>query len=270
MKLLKGLLTGCAVLAAATAIFGRDFVRSHMTTLGRDAKEATRNVGTPEYEARRIETLIEDMTRRLLTYRDRMAGLEQQARALGNEAKELEKRIQTNMDDLRMERDLLGTDATSYTIRGATYTRNQVETSAQARVNRITQDRQTLDGKRKAEQRLLVTLAEGRDSLRAAEIARDEQRQKLDEVKIALQSVIAQQEIDDMLAPLKEGALNLKDNELAMSQNALKQRLEAMERELEVSRTFTAEPSLIQHRESDRPGLNDQINALLGEGAANE
>lgn len=259
----KQLLTITVVTLALTGILGIRAVRSHLITVRDEIRTGVRGATPAGYEVNRIKALITDMSRDILAYGDKIAEIEQTAASLREDAKTLETRIAGNRADLLTERNMLAQEGEVFTIRGAAYSRTQVEASAQARVAQIQRDQSTLDTKKQAIEHLKTAVRDGQARLQEAVTLRDAKMQELDVLAADLANAQLRNELEALSTPLRDGVLSTAKNELADSMKAFSHRVREAQHQVEATEQVSSEPALIVHGSDPRTGLIEQIDRVL-------
>ena len=258
------LLTLGATLAGAVLLLGGKAVWSHLTTMREEVRTSVREATPADYEVRRIQALIADLSQDVLAFSDKIAEVGSSAAAQRADVAKLEERIAADRTDLLTERNLLAQNEPQvFTIRGTGFTRAQVEASANARLARITRDQATLETKKQAAERLEAAVREGQAQLSKAVAARDAKLHELEVLSAQLANVELRRDLDALAAPLREGALTRSRSELADSMKGFAERVRRAERQTEASAQTGSTPALITHGTPTQTDLIEQIDQLL-------
>jgi len=261
----KHIITAAALLVTAIAVFGTRAVKSHFDTVRNGVKAAVRSATPTEYEVERIKSLIDDMSNDVVAYGEKISETESQVAAQRTEAAGLEKGVAADRLDLKTERYLLAREGDRFEVRGTTYTRLQIEASAQARMQKIGRDEARLATLREAIMRLEGDVRDGHARLRDAAGIRDKKLQELDVLKTKLANAELAGELDELAKPLRHGEVSKTQSELAMSLRQFEERVKREERKVARGLTPVASPALIQHQDNPlRPSLMDEIERVLG------
>ena len=254
---------------ALLAVFGRRAVSSHLVTLKQEARETVRDATPGGHEKKRIQVLIEQASRDVLAYGDKIGDIESMVGAQRADIRKLEERLAADRADLLAERNLLAQTGSDFVIRGARYTRSQIEASAQARLARMRADESTVDAKKKSVEGLEAAIREGRARLQEAIAARDHKVQELELLSADLSNAELQRELASLADPLRQGIHLGKGTELAESMKSFANRVRAVQRQVQATSASTMEPSLIAHGSTTAgPGLVEQIDRALGTSSA--
>lgn len=257
------LLTLGAILTAAVALLGGKAVWSHLTTMRDEVRTSVRKATPADYEVKRIQALIADLSQDVLAFSDKIAEVGNSAAAQRADIATLEARIAADRTDLLAERNLLAqSDPQVFTIRGTAYSRSQVEASANARLARIARDQATLETKKKAAESLEAAVREGQTRLQESMAARDAKLQEVEILSAQLANAELRRDLDALAAPLRNGAVS-RSSELADSMKAFADRVRRVERQTEANALTSTAPSLITHGEAARAGLIEEIDRFM-------
>ncbi|MBE7503530.1 MAG: hypothetical protein HS113_25225 [Verrucomicrobiales bacterium] len=257
------LLTLGAILTAAVALLGGKAVWSHLTTMRDEVRTSVRKATPADYEVKRIQALIADLSQDVLAFSDKIAEVGNSAAAQRADIATLEARIAADRTDLLAERNLLAqSDPQVFTIRGTAYSRSQVEASANARLARIARDQATLETKKKAAESLEAAVREGQTRLQESMAARDAKLQEVEILSAQLANAELRRDLDALSAPLRNGAVS-RSTELADSMRAFADRVRRVERQTEANALTSTAPSLITHGEAARAGLIEEIDRFM-------
>jgi hypothetical protein len=255
----------CA-LAALTGIFGFDAIRSHLSTLRGEVGGAVREASPDAYEAKRIEALIRERTRRVQEFGDKIADIAARAATERKEATALAGQLAADRAALATEKELLQQEATTYDIQGRTYTRAQLEASALARLARCQRNESALETKRQVAEQLDAAVRDGQARLQEATAARDESLRQLELLAARAGNARLKKELAELANPLRQGVLPGEDGELSQSFRAYEQRVRKLEREGELQGQPTTEPTIIPHDATPaRGGLLEQMEQYLAQ-----
>lgn len=263
MKLTKLIALGTFALIVAVSLFGYDTVKSHLGTLRGEVTSGVRELTPDNYEEKRIQRLISDMSRKIMAYRDKLDDLSAKLATEQKDIDQLENQNDSDRVTLASEREMLKQQADTYDIHGTSFTHQQVEASASARLSRCRTTAASLGTKRQVAVHLTAALAEGRARLDQAVVARDEQLHQLELLRARLDNARLQKEIADLSEPLRDAALRDVDSELANSMQAFEDRIRGLERETVLSRPVTTAPQIIAHTDEEPTGLVQALDDFL-------
>lgn len=251
--------------ATAVAVLGNKAVRSHVNTLRDEAKSSVRKATPAEYEARRIRALIASMTKEVMTISEKIAEVEASAGAQRRDIAALETQVAQDRADLMTERNMLAQDQQVFEIRGKTFSRAQVEASAQARLARMERDRATVDTKKAAVEQLEVAIREGQVRLQSSSEARDAKLRELELLEAQFANAALSRELQALASPLETGSLTRSQGELAESMKAFGERVRHEERQAQAAggNISSSASGMISHGDGSGPSLLDQIDRVL-------
>jgi len=254
-------------MAVLVTLLGWKSVSSHAKTLRGTVQGSVRTSTPNGYEVSRIRQLIADTTQDILAFGDKIADIEATARNQEEDIVKIEKRLATNRADLAAERGFLADVSKQvFNIRGTSYSRQQVEASASARVAQIQRDAASLTARKDALERLRAAVVDGRDRMQSAMGLRDEKVQQLELLTADLANAELQRDLAALATPLQEGSLTRSHSELAESMKAFEGRVKDARRQVDATvGVMSTTPALIRHEGGASIGLLERIDAVLGE-----
>jgi len=209
MKNIKSIIIGTlVVLAIGLVIFGPAKVRSHAIAGRERINKGIDEISPDAQEAARIRVLLWGFDEDVIEYRGKLADVEHQLSADRKAQKKLEAGIGSQREILSREQELLNEEQAAYEIQGRTYTRQQLEEDALARISHSKSLQRELELKNQVVAQLSVALRDGRKNLSKAMAARREKAEELTVLEARLQAA-------NMLNQVAEIAKDLGDAPLA-------------------------------------------------------
>jgi predicted nucleic acid-binding Zn-ribbon protein len=244
------------------SVFGTSAVKSHLDTVRDGLRETARNAVPAEYEINRIRLLIDAMSEDVAGFEDKLTEIEATVKAKREETRCLEASIAGDLRDLATEKNMLAQKGDEFNVRGVGYRREQVEASAKARMARVKRHQATLDMFAKAISPLEKDVVDGRQRLAEAASARDDKLRELELLTAELKNAELSGDLAELTRPLKDDVYNRSRGELAESLEAFSRRVRLEQRRVD-SVTNTPSPALIEHVNSSRPGVLDELESFL-------
>jgi hypothetical protein len=248
----------------AILLLGWGTVWSHVKAVQVESAERISSVASDSHEANRIRVLLRASDEKILVHQDKLADVELQRARIASEIVALRGRIANQREILARARTLLSDpDRATMDVNGRSYTRQQVEEDAVARVSNLKALSANLQLQEQVIGRLDAALRDGSANLAKARQIREENVEQLNLLEIRLQNARVIESVTTFAQGLDEDPLG-PQSELGKAFRGFERRVASLERRNDGVTAEHRPGMIVDYETSSRINAIDAIDGVLG------